>query len=712
MEVRDRHRALELVDALSALRNRAGRILAIATARLRTVLALENDIERIVDNYDYTDLVVSSIEPHDQNKHRGGVNSLILLLTRILSPAASLDSEGTRRAAIEWKSFPGRLGLRLYLHAMRDCDIFTADEAMDTLSSMSVTDFWRIGREVTLLLKDRAGSASSAAVTRVEERILQTASDYYMTYRIEPGQEDWREHARDSEVWLRLNVLEETGVLTTSGSHELSAIRERRQYLSRPVEDRDFFRSYAYPARFVAGDSKPIMEAPDDDRLLVAHRLFQSPEPEQRLGWSAYCQANPEGAFVTLAAGPLSAANAVLWNDFLGSLAHGDDSSAVIRRSLTIRAFDHLLPANTDALVPMVPGMTNLLVSNSRPPIPDVDMWLRRLWDVIPVLQDEPLSLTPGVYERAMNSTPGKVTYTLLLEIDARRKKGLSATQLQLELLRNIASFDGIAGQLSRTIMMCHLAFMLDVDGQTVNGILANRISASCKDGKALRAVMLSYRPLTPELTRLLHEAVLKGVVEGTSTDDETAATIAANLLRPALASVQSDVEVDWGIGTSDVAETLRETTHSIRCAAVSVLADWLEPDEGRHEDLWRSTYSSFFSQVWPKERKYRHVLLTESLIRIAVAAGSEFPVAFQQLKPYILPLDQGSGGLYSIESSQVPENFPRDTLSLLWLVCGPQSFGSFVGMAAIIDRLIEAASELEVDRRLQWLEVRAERYD
>ena len=32
--------------------------------------------------------------------------------------------------------------------------------------------------------------------------------------------------------------------------------------------------------------------------------------------------------------------------------------------------------------------------------------------------------------------------------------------------------------------------------------------------------------------------------------------------------------------------------------------------------------------------------------------------------------------------------------------------------MAGIIDRLIEADPQVEVDRRLQWLENRAERYD
>ena len=58
-----------------------------------------------------------------------------------------------------------------------------------------------------------------------------------------------------------------------------------------------------------------------------------------------------------------------------------------------------------------------------------------------------------------------------------------------------------------------------------------------------------------------------------------------------------------------------------------------------------------------------------------------------------------------------MPEKFPRETLSLLRLVCGPGSKGSFYEMAKIIDRLIGADPDMEVDRRLQWLERHAERF-
>lgn len=58
------------------------------------------------------------------------------------------------------------------------------------------------------------------------------------------------------------------------------------------------------------------------------------------------------------------------------------------------------------------------------------------------------------------------------------------------------------------------------------------------------------------------------------------------------------------------------------------------------------------------------------------------------------------------------PEKFPDDVLSLLWKVCGPDSQGTFYMLSDIIDRLTQADPKLEVDRRMQWLEHRTERYN
>ena len=119
-----------------------------------------------------------------------------------------------------------------------------------------------------------------------------------------------------------------------------------------------------------------------------------------------------------------------------------------------------------------------------------------------------------------------------------------------------------------------------------------------------------------------------------------------------------------------------------------------------------------FFKEVWPKEREFRDVSLTPHLIDLAVGSGDQFPTAVEFLQPYLSPYDRGYGSLFSIDRSEVSEKFPRETLNLLWLVCGPKSRGSFYEISKIIDRLIDADPGIEIDRRLQWLEQRAERFE
>lgn len=216
---------------------------------------------------------------------------------------------------------------------------------------------------------------------------------------------------------------------------------------------------------------------------------------------------------------------------------------------------------------------------------------------------------------------------------------------------------------------------------------------------------MLSNR-ITPKVTRELRDAALKGAIESIA-DDATAHSVAANILRPAL-----PVPGDWGLTASDVALVLRNASQNIRIAALEVLEQWISDKNTDGELFWRDTLVLFFENVWPKEREFLDVSLTDSFIGLVIAAGDEFPAALKRLKPYMVPFDGGSHGLHFISSSQAPEKFPDDVLSLLWKVCGPDSRGTFYMLSDIIDRLTKADPRLEVDRRMQWLEHRTERYN
>ena len=180
---------------------------------------MEADLELIGNGYDDNDFTVASIESHDQNQHREGVNFLVRLLADVLPQAGALQRGRTRRVVIGWKTFPGRVGLRLCLHAMRNGSLFDADEAMDLLLSVSDEDFWDIRREVPLLLKERAGEASPKLIVAVEHRITTSGASHFAGGGVQSGEPDWREYARDTAVWLRLNMLQSAGVLSEAGGH-------------------------------------------------------------------------------------------------------------------------------------------------------------------------------------------------------------------------------------------------------------------------------------------------------------------------------------------------------------------------------------------------------------------------------------------------------------------------------------------------------------
>ena len=488
----DPHGAGELVDALCEMRPRARQILDLATAELKSALELEAELELIGEEQDDNDFAVPSIEQHAQNEYREGVIFLVRVLAESLTQATALDRDYTKGVVSGWKNLPGRIGLRLCLHAMRDAELFYADEAMSTLLSASSIDFWTIHREVALLLKDRARTASPTLVSQVEERILQTGDAYYDRYTVEPGEVDWSAHARDAAVWLRLNMLQDAGVLSEIGATELSAITERHDYLNREVKDRDFFETYNTGSRYIACDPAPIIEAPEDDRVRVALELAKSPDLDLRGGWPAFCRSHPQGAFDSLCKGDVTAATGALWNDFLHGLASGDEASKAIRDDLSVRAFDHLSEIDADLLRPMASGLSDLIRSEPRQRFADLDGWLERLWKIVSEQPGQPLDLSSDLYDKAINSIAGGLTETLLLEMESRRQQGSASSEALRQLVRSIAHHEGPAGQLGRAVLTHDASFLLSVERNCVVDILGPRISASDEEGAALRAVMLS----------------------------------------------------------------------------------------------------------------------------------------------------------------------------------------------------------------------------
>ncbi len=709
LHVVDEYSATEIIEALNALDGHAVRIFELGNEALRSSLQQSVDLGMIVDDYDTSDFSVPSVEDHSQNEHHNGVLFLVRTIVNAFAKAVAIDRDRVRAHAAQWRTWPGRMGARLLLHAMRDFATFSANEALQLLLDLEEADFWIIRREFALVLRDRASQATPELLEAVEIRIRTSGNAYYARYPLEEGQVDWRAHARDSVVWLRLKMLEAAGVLSKVGRDELDAIVARRSHLDRAVEDRDFFGSYSYGVRSVVGDSTPIVEAAPDDRLKIAEELRQSSNIDQQMGWSSYCRSDPKGALQALAAAELTVPNIALWGDLLAALAfRNDEKETPLRDQLTVDALAHLEALNTKALEPIAARVVDLLMFGPRRRITKLEDWFDRLWSAIR-LADYEIHFEKNLYEAAINRAAGRFAQVQLQELDHTRKTAGPHEARQRARLALVAADDSQAGIIARAVLIHDFAFLLLVDAQLVETHLLPRLIAETDEARELRSVLVSNSNITPEVTKVAPKAVLRGIVEA-RTGSGSAAQIASGILRPALASVCGDHPDRWGIGEADVSRALREAPLKIRTGTLDVLVRWMHNDDAGAEEAWERMVAPFFDRVWPKERRYVDDALNHNLMALAVSSGKHFPDALAKLRPYFSPYARERASVYPIKQSKAPEAYPHHVLDLLWLIFGPTS-GINYDLGNILDRLVAADPEIEVDRRYQSLEQRTIRF-
>jgi hypothetical protein len=710
LTVSDRGGASELVAALTAVPQPLV-LLEIASARLSATIRLSRDIGRVEGDYDGNDSDVPSVEPHDQNAHHDGPIFLVELLARLLAPAAAEDRDAVRAQASAWKTMPGVLGTRLWLHCLRQNDLFDADEAFAGLAGLSRDIFWTVRRELALVLRDRAGDANADLVDIVEQRILTEGAAYYDRYSIEDGQTDWRSQALDAEVWLRLNMLEQAGRLSAEGSAGLAAIKARHAYLARGVEEQDFFGSYSTGVHMVAGDAQPILDAAEGERLQVAREVIGSPDIEKQQGWSLFCRTNPRGAFDTLRTAPLDAANAPLWRGLIGALSFQEGEKDSDSRPLLVALFATLEPAEAPFLALVVDRLADLYWSSPRQAEPAIAAWWPRLFASAVARDTEPLDPTRDLYADLINTAGGRLTQAALIDIEAQRKSGKPIDPSLLAALDAAVAAPGRQGAMARGALVFAAGFVLTIEGQTVTPLLEAALAGDGDEAIALRRVLVTDSRLSSVASRTFTVAILRGVGEliGQGNDLINAA---AKIIAPALSIIRGEqTEAHWGMSIEDVARALRNGPLSLRSGAAVLVKQWIHQIDPDRAVAWRTGIGPLLLAVWPRERAFREREFSRHFADLAVESGDAFPEALEQLLPH-MSLLEGHSGTYVIEKSKAPEEFPRETLILLWKLFGPGTTSNLHGVPKILDRLIAALPAIELDRRLQWLDQKATRYE
>ncbi|MDE2957539.1 MAG: SIR2 family protein [Bacteroidota bacterium] len=702
----DRDGTKHLAKALSSFNEHSVRILELTTAELRSALELEKVLGRIGDEHDRSDSDVPSVDAHRMNALIDGKNILVQLLSAILPESLKQDHDQTLHIVRSWKHLPGRLGIRLYLHAMRQKELFSADDAINTLLSLTESQFWRTRRELALLIKDRSGEADRVLLGRLEERILNSYRSYERHHDLSPENSDWRIATIALAAWLRLKMLEEAGALSLSGTKTLHDITKRYPDLDRKVEDHDFFDSYVSKPRFAEGSPEPIAQVEASERLEMARQMSSSHDIDDRQNWSAYCKSNPRDALLTLTQKRFDPADMKLWDQLLWAWAGDEEQKA----SLRVQALEHLFDLPVDVLRPMVPAIAYMIRWDEGSTYSKLDDWLCKLWEALVYEPESPIVPSAELVKRAAGTTAGQISEMLLLRIEDCKRGGTEPTTQQIELLEAIAgcpSGPGLTGcaVLARYIWSITHWKLTDAIAQLIATIAANT-----QAGKALRAVFLQTEQVRPEVTTLFKDAILKGIRE-CNWDKSHSQQAAAWIIRPALAQLKDPANNEWSITISHAAQALRDSCAGLRKGALDVLSRSVKERRNGLESSWQELIVPFFREVWPKEAKYVKAELSGAFVKLACSAGEEFPEALRLLTPFMSPVSDDGRCIWLVMDSVVPEKFPRETLELLWTVCGHPHTRHSYDLPKLLDKLLSVDPELEADRRFQWFELQAERF-
>lgn len=708
LSVDDKHNCAEIVSALSQIPDNQDRVLQLATMQLRTAIEFAQEVELISDTYDSVDRSVPSVDDHPQNEFHEGVVYLAPLMSGLLPKMAEKSCEAARDWAEQWKRMPSQIGTRLWLSALRTSHIYDSDEALRHIVELSVDRFWSIKRELVLAIVSTAANADPTTINLLCARILKEGPTLYKN--IIPhshAQSDWRPRARAQNIWLRLAAIRSVTCLSPEAETAFSQLKAQYDYKDHYSEE-DLFDSYSSGVHFVAGNASLIGEIVPAQRLKQAQQLQTSWDLNDQRSWTAYCGSDAPGALSVLVDGGFNSEDSNLWIDLLNTLSYPvtTDPQFDQKKEVSKLVFDGLANAPDDLIRNIFASLIDIFPAISDKE--DAGLWWDRLWGYVES-SSEDFEFDGGTdfIDRVINHPAGRLTGHLLSAIDKQKTKKKRITDENKVRLERLLNCENKAGWIARGQLMQDAGFIIYV-AKNLASLLRSALTTAGEQSKVLRSVLLQHANLGPTNTKYFRNEIIKGAIESEATG-ELAPHVASKFMKPLFHQRATDSK-ESAISEKAVRETLREVSPSILDGAAHVFKVWTEPN-GENAIPWSKMIKPVFDAIWPPEATYRNSYRSLELAQMAVRAGDEFPQALESIKPFLVPFEKNEHGLFFLSDSEIASQFPKQTLELIWILCGPSATAQFYDLGKIIDCLTTADPGLTIDRRIQWLEQRAIRY-
>jgi hypothetical protein len=646
---------------------------------LRDSLDLAQELGAASDAADRSFWDLPSIAPHWQNRRLHDWVSLIELLRDSWISANLVDPGRAAAVATSWVSIPYPAFKRLYFYAASQTSAIAPEKWVSKLLEKNARWLWDVHtrREVLRLIVLMGHRLSPAAQLELEAAIQSGPLREEYDANLEPGL--WERYL-DQDVWLYLSKLEESGLeLSIIAKARLSDLRQTYPEWRLGGHERDEFSHWMSGTGDPDYDENREIDIAPTQRPLLVKWLQQTPASPRLFyedTWREVCRLHPVNAGLAL----LDLAKAGVW------------PAARLREALQVwregrrarRLWPHIATAVMDMpdhvlrdLAHSLSGWLDAVTKKTR----QDNYWhiaiIRRIFE----LYNEESADDEEAYREpvtaAINHPIGMATQALV----------------NIWFSQNPSDNDGLHNDIEPLFTrLCEQAHRQYVHGRV---ILASNLIAlyrvDCAWTSTYLIPLLSWSEDFLEARRLwegflwsprLHPRLLLAIkphlLETAAHYDDLgahASQFSAFLTYAALGPVAGYTTEEFRVAIAQLPPVGLEQVAQSLAQALGSAAD-------KREDYWRNRVVPFWRHIWPKSRDLATERIGQSLARLCLAAGHEFPAAFETVQNWLGPIQHGHFLIKTLLDSGLCQQHPKQALQFLGVIVGeepwvPKELGS-----------------------------------
>jgi hypothetical protein len=136
-----------------------------------------------------------------------------------------------------------------------------------------------------------------------------------------------------------------------------------------------------------------------------------------------------------------------------------------------------------------------------------------------------------------------------------------------------------------------------------------------------------------------------------------------------------------------------------------------LEGAGDQREDYWRNRVLPFWERIWPKSNDQASDANAESLARLCIAAGGEFPSAMAAVGNRLRVVQRPDYVIHRLQESGLSSRSPEDALRLLFTILGDQPSWLPPELRQCLDAIGQVNPNLRQDHRFMRVDELARRF-